>query len=258
MADAKTPASVTPKGHAAWVRLCHWLIAGSVLTLAYSGIVILMAHPRLYWGNVGNDLTRPLLELPLGPNYRHGGWGPAIAFFTDASGPVTRARTFEIFNQNGWARSLHFLVAWCLVAAWTAYGLAGLLTGHVARTLLPKPGDLTPRRLWQDLTAHLKMPVPATDGGPPYGLLQKCAYVGVAFLALPLMILTGLSMSPAVGAAWPFLPALFGGSQSARTVHFTVLCLLVLFLIAHLVMVVMSGWRRQMRAMTFGSSNRGE
>ena len=105
------------RGHALWVRLLHWLIVAVVLTLAYSGIVILMAHPRLYWGWTGNDLTRPLLELPLGRNYHHGGWDAAIPFFGDPGGPVSQVRTYDIFNQNGWARSLHFLLAWLLVAA---------------------------------------------------------------------------------------------------------------------------------------------
>ncbi|HEY0437634.1 MAG TPA: hypothetical protein VGC92_13420, partial [Phenylobacterium sp.] len=101
-------------GHAVWLRACHWLIAACVIALAYSGVVILMAHPRLYWGNTSNDLTRAWIELPLGRNYHHGGWEAPLAFSADASGPVSRVRTYEIFNENGWARSQHFLVAWGL------------------------------------------------------------------------------------------------------------------------------------------------
>jgi len=82
----------TAQGHALWVRLCHWLIAFSVIALAFSGVVILMAHPRLYWGDTGNDLTPAWLELPLGRNYRHGGWGPALAF-GDSGGAAPDART---------------------------------------------------------------------------------------------------------------------------------------------------------------------
>ena len=91
----------------------------------------------------------------------------------------------------------------------------------------------------------------------PDEVLQKIAYFGVACIALPMMVLTGLSMSPAVGAAWPWLPALFGGTQSARTIHFGFLCLLALFLIAHLVMVMLSGPWRQLRAMTIGQRRTG-
>src|ERR1700739_2081113 len=106
---------VRTQGHAAWVRLCHWLIAFSVIVLAFSGVVILMAHPRLYWGDAGNDLTPAWLELPLGRNYHHGGWGSPLAS-GDPPGAISRARTYDIFNQNGWARSLHFLTAWAFAA----------------------------------------------------------------------------------------------------------------------------------------------
>src|SRR5262245_10311831 len=109
------PASAN-KGHARWVRTTHWVMAVSVLTLAVSGFFILMVHPRLYWGTVGNDLTPALLELPISRNHHHGGWDHRTAFFPDAEGRVvTASRTYEIFNQNSWARSLHFLAGWFLV-----------------------------------------------------------------------------------------------------------------------------------------------
>lgn len=243
-------------GHALWLRLCHWAIAGAVITLAYSGVVILMAHPRLYWGDVGNDLTHAWIELPLGRNYQHGGWAPPLAFFADPAGPVSRVRTYDIFNQNGWARSLHFLTGWGLVATAAVYGLAGLATRRLG-AIVPRADELAPRRLWADVKAHLVLPMPHAPGGPPYGVLQKAAYFLVIFVGLPIMVLTGLSMSPAVGAAWPILPAAFGGSQSARSIHFLVLCALTLFFVAHLAMVVLSGFRSQMRAMTLGRSGAG-
>ena len=252
-ADAMSSSNIgLRQGHAPWVRLVHWLLAGAVLTLAYSGVVILMAHPRLYWGWSGNDLTRPLIELPLGRNYHHGGWEAAIPFSADPSGPVSRVRTYDIFNQNGWARSLQFLMAWGLVAALGLFAAASLATGHLRRDLLPRGEELAGKALWRDLREHLAFRIAPAGGGPPYGVLQKLAYVGVAFVALPVMILTGLSMSPAVAAGWPWLPSLFGGTQSARTIHFLFLCLIALFLAAHLLMVVMSGLGRQLRAMTWG------
>jgi thiosulfate reductase cytochrome b subunit len=239
-------------GHAPWVRLCHWLIAAAVLTLAYSGVVILMAHPRLYWGQTGNDLTRAWLELPLGRNYHHGGWATTVAFTADPAGPVSRVRTYDIFNQNGWARSLHFLVAWGLTAALSVYLLVGALTGHLRRALLPALAELSPPRLWADVRAHLAWPPTRAAGGPPYNLTQKLAYALVVFVALPLAILSGLAMSPAVGAGWPIVPAIFGGSQTARSIHFLLLCALVLFLLVHLAMVAVTGAWRQLSAMTFG------
>lgn len=238
--------------HRRWVRLSHWILAASVLTLAVTGFIILMAHPRLYWGAVGNDLTPAFLELPISRNYQHGGWEAGTAFFSHAGSPVTASRTYDILNQNGWGRSLHFLAAWFLVATGAIYVLAALFSGHLWRDLLPRAHELTPRLLWQDLVIHLRRRAtqPAA-AGPPYNLLQKCAYSGVVLIALPMMLVTGLSMSPAVNAAFPLADA-FGGSQSARTVHFFFFLLLVLFVTAHIVMVILSGFRRQLRGMILG------
>ena len=173
--DASTGSS--RPGHPRWVRTCHWLIAVSVLTLAFSGFVILMAHPRLYWGSeVGNDLTPALLELPISRNYRHGGWTRGEPFFAVANSPVTANRTYEIFNQNGWGRSLHFLAAWFLAFSGIVYLAGGLVGGHFRRHLLPRTGERSLRLLWQDLVDHLRMRFRPAPGGPPYGLLQKTTY----------------------------------------------------------------------------------
>ncbi|HEX2815519.1 MAG TPA: cytochrome b/b6 domain-containing protein [Phenylobacterium sp.] len=243
-------------GHAAWVRACHWALAATVLALAYSGLVILMAHPRLYWGQTGNDLTHAWIELPLGRNYRHGGWAAPLSFFGD-SGPVSRVRTYDIFNQNGWARSLHFLLAWLFAAALGLYLALGLASGHLRRAVVPGVRELAPRHILADLAAHLRLPMPRAPAGPPYNLSQKLAYAGVVLVALPVMILSGLAMSPAVNAAWPILSTIFGGTQSARSIHFLVLCGLALFLAVHLAMVALTGFWRQLRAMTFGSRHEG-
>jgi thiosulfate reductase cytochrome b subunit len=227
-------------------------VAASVLTLAVSGFTILMAHPRLYWGAVGNDLTPALIELPVSRNYRHGGWEVATASFPDGRGAVSAIRTYDILNQNSWARSLHFLAAWFLVVTGAIYLLAGIFSGHLRRDLVPRRGELTRRRLRDDLTAHLRLGSQLAPGGLPYGLLQKCTYSSVVFIGLPLMVLTGWAMSPAMNAAYPFLSGIFGGTQSARTIHFCVFVALILFLVIHLVMVGLSGFKRQMRAMTLG------
>jgi thiosulfate reductase cytochrome b subunit len=240
-------------GHARWVRISHWILAASVLTLAVTGFVILMAHPRLYWGAVGNDLTPALFELPISRNYRHGGWATGTAFFTEARSPVSAIRTYDILNENSWGRSLHFLAAWFLVVTGAAYVLAGILSGHVRRDLVPGAGELTPRVFWQELISRLRLQIQPATGGPPYGLLQKCAYFGVVFLALPLLVITGLAMSPTITAAYPFVSDVFGGSQSARTIHFFLFAALMLFFIVHVLMVIMSGFKRQIQAMTFGN-----
>jgi len=239
-------------GHTRWVRVSHWILAASVLTLGFSGFVILMAHPRLYWGNAGNDLTPAFLELPFGRNYKHGGWVPTTTFLSSAEPVISAVRTYSIFNQNGWARSLHFLAAWFLCVTGLIYLSTGLVSGHLWRNLLPRFRDFAPHLLWADIVKHLRQPTSPASGGPPYGLLQRLTYAGVVFVALPIMVLTGLTMSPAVTAACPWLMDLFGGSQSARTIHFFLFAALVLFLIVHVAMVVLSGFWRQIRAMTLG------
>lgn len=265
------------EGHARWVRATHWLGATSVLTLAFSGWVILMAHPRLYWGHVGNDLTPALLELPISRNYRHGGWTTPTPFPeadgrarvpraqprgragpTQATGPtsgtvaVSASRTYDIFNKNGWARSLHFLAAWGLVVTGAVYLIAGVASGHLRQHLFPRRGELTWRHLAREVADHARLRIRTATGGPQYGLLQKCTYTLVVFAWLPLTVVTGLTMSPAITAAVPFLLTMFGGVQSARTIHFALWCVLMLFLVAHVLMVVLSGFARQMRAMTIG------
>jgi thiosulfate reductase cytochrome b subunit len=119
--------------------------------------------------------------------------------------------------------------------------------------LVPHLRELSPRLLWQDVVSHLRLPMPRASGGPPYGVLQKVTYICVVFLVLPLIVVTGLAMSPAVTASYPVLLDMFGGSQSARTIHFFAFAVLVLFLVVHISMVVLTGFKRQMRAMILGN-----
>jgi thiosulfate reductase cytochrome b subunit len=239
-------------GHRRWVRLTHWVVVLSFLTLAVSGILILMVHPRLYWGEVGNDLTPALLEIPISNNHQPEGWEKTVSFSGDSGGPISADRTYPIFNQNGWARSLHFLAAWFLVLTGLVYVLAGLVSGHLWRNLLPRIHEMAPGRLWRDFKVHLRAQRANTRSGPPYGLLQKLAYTGVVLVLLPLMLLTGLTMAPAITVAFPGLLDLFGGYQSARTIHFFTFAMLLLFLFAHVVLVIATGARRQLRAMILG------
>jgi thiosulfate reductase cytochrome b subunit len=240
------------ESHARWVRIAHAIAGLSVLVLAFSGFMILMVHPRLYWGEVGNDLTPALFELPISRNYRHGGWEPARPFFENGTGPVSASRTYEIFNQNGWARSLHFLAAWWLVVPGLVYLMTGISRGHFRLHLWPRTSELAASFFWREIIDHVRLRIRPASGGPQYGLLQKCAYSVVVFVAAPLIVVTGLTMSPAVTAAFPFLLRLFGGYQSARTIHFFAFVVLLLFVIVHLVMVIASGFRRQIRAITVG------
>ena len=244
-------ATLAPSPHPVWTRCAHWVAAVSVLVLAYTGFVILMAHPRLYWGETGNGLTPALIELPISPNYRHGGWASVTPFYDRAGSPVSASRTFPLFNLNAWGRSLHFLAAWLLTLTGLAYVAAGVLSGHLRRRVVPDAADLTRVRVREDVRRHLRFAV-RRDAGAPYGTLQKIAYSFVIFVMLPLAGLTGITMSPAVTTSFPFLLTLFGGMQSARTIHFAVWVALMGFLVVHIVMVVATGFRQHMRAMTIG------
>ena len=244
--------SLGVQGHARWVRVCHAMVSVSLLTLAFSGFVILMAHPRLYWGNVGNDLTPALLELPVSRNYKQVTFSTPTPFFGSASGPVSASRTYDIFNENGWGRSLHFLGAWWLVVPGIGYLLIGLLNGHFRRAVWPRATEIRPQLVWRDVVDHARLRIPPATGGPRYGVLQKSSYAFVIFVAAPLITATGLAMSPAVTAAMPWLLSAFGGYQSARTIHFFTFAALLLFVVIHVAMVALSGFRRQIRGMTIG------
>jgi len=238
--------------HQRWVKFTHWIITLSFFFLVGTGFEMIMVHPRFYWGEVGNDLTPVLFELPVSRNYQHGGWDKPIAFSEEPGAPVSAGRTYDIFNQNGWGRSLHFLSGWFLVAAGLIYFIAGIFTGHFRKHLWPHRKEFSFRLFWNDILNHLKMKIPPATSGPHYGLLQKLTYVFVIFFLMPLIIMTGMTMSPAITAAYPFLLKLFLGAQSARTIHLIASTSLVLFLLVHLTMIIKSGFKQQIRSMTIG------
>jgi thiosulfate reductase cytochrome b subunit len=234
------------------VKTSHWIVTLSFFALVITGFEMIMVHPRFYWGETGNDLTPALFELPVSRNYKHGGWENNGTFSEIAGSAVSASRTYDIFNQNGWGRSLHFLSAWFLVVAGVVYLLIGIFSGHFRNNILPRLKELKLRLFWSDFVNHVRMRIPPATDGPHYGLLQKSSYVIVIFFLLPLIALTGLTMSPAIVAAYPFLLKIFLGTQSARTIHFIASIALELFLIVHIVMVIKSGFKQQIRAMTIG------
>ena len=238
--------------HKRWVKSAHLIITLSFLALAFSGFVILMAHPRLYWGKAGNDLTPALFELPISRNYHHGGWTNSVPFSHIAGSPVSAARTYDIFNENGWGRSSHFLAAWFLVLTGVVYLLTGVFTGHFWRNLLPRAKEVKMRLFWRDFASHFRRQTLPAERGPQYGLLQKTTYVVVIFFLLPLIVLTGLTMSPSITAAHPVLLDMFFGEESARTIHFFASVALLLFVIVHIVMVARSGFKQNIIAITIG------
>jgi thiosulfate reductase cytochrome b subunit len=237
--------------HSRWVKISHAIVTLSFFVLLFSGFEITMVHPRFYWGEVGNDLTPALFELPISRNYKHNGFTKPVAFFPEKDSPVSASRTFNIFNQNGWGRSLHFLAGWFLFAAGFVYFIWALLSSHIRGNLLLKRKEWQ-LKLWrEDVVKHLRFKIPSTTGGPHYGLLQKSTYLIVILILFPLIILTGMSMSPALTATYPFLLK-FWGAQSARTIHFICSTLLLLFLLVHLAMIIVSGFKKNIKAITVG------
>jgi thiosulfate reductase cytochrome b subunit len=203
--------------HSAIVRATHWITALCFLAMLVTGALILTSHPRLYWGETGNTHMEPLLKLPI----------PA------SRGGLNTGYDFTLKDRNSWGRSLHFQTGWLLVGVGLLYGLHGLLTGHFRKNLLP---------------ARTARPGSAESYNP----VQRLAYLGVIFGLFPLMIWTGLAMSPAFVARFPIAVEVFGGQQSARTIHFVVTVLLLLFIAGHIVMVARAGFVARIAAMVTG------
>ncbi len=219
------PVSVDPR-HSAVVRLTHWISALSFLVLVLSGVAILLAHPRLYWGEAGAVGGPSLLDLPL-------------PFVLDV--PI-----------RGPGRYLHFLSAWVIVFTGLVYVAAGVAARHFGRDLLPARRELTLGAIGNVVRKHLRFERSSEAELATYNVLQRASYTTVVFVLSPLMIWTGLAMSPAAVSVFPFLAAALGGQQTARTAHFVVACALVLFLVVHVALVCQTGFKNRMRAMITG------
>jgi thiosulfate reductase cytochrome b subunit len=180
--------------HSLVVRLTHWINAIASFALIVSGVAILLAHPRLYWGETGAVGAPSLIDLP-------------IPF---------------IFGHSGWGRYLHFLAAWVGTISGVVYVSAGIVTRHFGQEF------------------------------QSYHVLQRLTYVAVIFVLGPLVLISGLAFSPMLASAAPWLVGVFGGQQSARTIHFFAAAAIVAFLIVHVVMVAATGFTTRMRSMIVG------
>jgi thiosulfate reductase cytochrome b subunit len=219
----QTSQAQNPLRHSALVRCTHWIFAVSFFGLVLSGLAIILAHPHFYWGETGGIGTPSLFDLP---------------FRTRQGGP------------SGWGRSLHFLSAWIAVLTGAVYAIYGILTQHFRREFIPAPTELSGRSLRTSLLDHLRFKRPLE--GESYNVLQRLSYLTITFLIFPLIIVTGLAMSPVITAVVPQVVTVFGGHQSARTIHFFLADLLILFLIVHVAMVMVAGFSSRMRAMILG------
>jgi thiosulfate reductase cytochrome b subunit len=227
------------KRHSALVRATHWIATVAVLALLVSGGEIVLSHPRFYWGETGNVNMRPWLNLHL-PSSRH---------------TVPTGYGYVLPDQNGWSRYLHFQAAWLVVGTGLFYVLCGFFGGHFRRDLFPAASDLSIKELGGSLVRHLRFERPSKEEAWSYNVLQRLTYLLVIFVLFPLMIWTGLAMSMGFTSAFPLTVRLLGGQQTARTLHFLVTILIVLFMFVHVLMVFVAGFRNRMRAMITGRAN---
>jgi thiosulfate reductase cytochrome b subunit len=204
--------------HSAIVRVTHWTTALCFVALLVSGLEIVVSHPRFYWGENGNSLTPALFSIPI----------PA------SRSTVPTGYGYVLPDQNGWSRYLHFEAAWLLVATGLLYVIVGVFNGHFRKNLVPKIKQLIEDEAWS------------------YNPFQRLAYLVVIFVLFPLVIWTGLAMSPAFVSAAPSTVTLLGGRQTARTIHFFLSIALVVFLLIHVAMVWRAGFTRRVGAMITG------
>jgi thiosulfate reductase cytochrome b subunit len=218
------------------VRVTHWITTFCFIALLVSGFEIVISHPRFYWGETGNVSTPTLFKLPI-PSSRS---------------LVPTGYGYVLPDQNGWSRYLHFQAAWVVVLTGLLYVISGFFTGHLRQNLLPGGTDLSWRAFSTAMAKHLRFKRPSAPEAWSYNLLQRLSYLLVIFVLFPLVIWTGLAMSPAFVSAFPATVTLLGGRQSARTLHFFVSLALLLFVLVHVVMVFVAGFWSRMRAMITG------
>jgi len=253
------------KRHRVSTRLWHWTNALAIVVLLMSGLTIFNAHPRLYWGSYGANPDTPWLEI--------GGEGDrgylqigstqvtttgVLGRWRTASGEVsTRAfpswATIPGYYSLATGRLWHFFFAWVFVLSGLAYWIWSFANRHIQRDLKPRREELGPRHIWHDIKEHARLRFPTGAAALRYNILQKLSYLIVLFVLLPLIVLTGLTMSPSMDAAWPWLLDIFGGRQSARSIHFIVAFLIVAFIVVHLVMVLLAGPFNEVRSMISGN-----
>jgi thiosulfate reductase cytochrome b subunit len=235
-ATTAAPATTGVPRHSALVRITHWVTTVCVLALVLSGAEIVISHPRFYWGETGNVMTPSLFDLPI-----------------PASRPwVKTGYSFVLPDQNGWSRSLHFEAAWVVLFTGLVYVISSLRSRHFRNNLLPAGAGTGRRELWKEIASQLRFQRPDAAGTGSYNAVQRLTYLLVIFVLFPLTIWTGLAMSPALVSVFPFLATVVGGHQSARTIHFFLSVLLVLFLVLHIGMVYRAGFRNRVGAMITG------
>jgi thiosulfate reductase cytochrome b subunit len=217
--------------HSTVVRITHWIGAVSFIGLLVGGIGILLSHPRFYWGETGGLGAPSLFDLPL---------------------------PFMLGGPSGWGRYLHFQSAWVFVLNGLLYLTSGFVSRHFRKNLAPAKRDLKWGSMRRSVASHLRFERPGDEEAESYNVLQRISYLVVIFALFPLMLWTGLAMSPALTSVFPALVTVLGGHQTARTIHFFGAIVLVLFVLVHIAMVWRAGFRRRVGAMITGHVGAGK
>lgn len=250
--------------HSLLVRVTHWINVLCLGFLLMSGLQIFNAHPALYLGQQ-SDFQHPIFAIGQGElGDREVGVTTILGHSFDTTGVLGLSKVDGEDSERGFpawitlpsgqdlaiGRRWHFFFAWLFVLNGLVYLVGGLLSKHFWRDLVPSRRAMT--RIGASFLDHLRLRFPRGEAARHYNVIQQLAYLTIVFILLPLMVVTGWTMSPGLDAFFPPLLHLFGGRQSARTVHFIVLVLILLFTFLHVVTVLLSGLVNNLRSMITG------
>lgn len=251
--------------HRLSTRFWHWTNVVTLVIMLMSGLMIFNAHPRLYWGAYGANPDYAWLQI--GATQANTGYlrvgsvtvetTGILGRWTDSSGQVrNRAFPWWATIPQGYnlalARRWHLTFAWVFAVGIAAYLIRSLVNRHLQRDLLPTAEEVKPSHIWTDIKHHATLNFPKGEAARRYNVLQKFAYLSVLIVLIPGMVLTGFTMSPGLNASMSWLLDLFGGRQSARSLHFIFATGIVLFILVHLLMVVLAGPINEIRSMITG------
>jgi thiosulfate reductase cytochrome b subunit len=229
MMDSEAKAGDLVKRHGISTRIWHWVNAVAIIVMLMSGLTISNAHPHLYWGEFGANFDRPWYSPPHFP-----------AWATIPSG----------YNL-ALARTWHLAFAWVLAFGLLFYLIASLVTRHIQRDLTLSRAEIAPSHIWADIKDHVRLRFPTGAAALRYNILQKLTYILVIFILIPLLIFTGLGLSPGFNAILP-IPDLFGGRATTRSIHFLCAGGIAAFIVVHLVLVMLAGPYNEVRSMITG------
>lgn len=250
--------------HRLATRIWHWVNVVAVFVMLMSGLMIFNAHPRLYWGQYGANYDRAWLQIQATETTGYVEIGGkqiettgVLGRWTDPEGNQRTSAfpywaTIPSSYNLAMARRWHLAFAWLFALGFVVFLVSSLINRHVQRDLVPRREELRAATIWHDIKQHARLRFPTGDAARRYNILQKFSYIAVIFVLIPLLILTGLTMSPAIDAGWPWLLDLFGGRQSARSIHFIAAMLMVLFILVHVILVLLANPINELRSMITG------